>query len=161
MAQIVEQLEKLVAPILDDLGLELVDLVYQRENRGWVLRFFIDRQEGGVTLDDCAEASREISAILDVEEVIDTAYNLEVSSPGLDRPLKKASDFERFAGQQVKVKTIAAIDPDERGRKRKSFVGTLEGFVDGKVTVTLKEKQPVRVAIPLDQIDAANIEYEF
>ncbi len=161
MAQIVEQIEKLVAPILDDLGLELVDLVYQRENRGWVLRFFIDRQEGGVTLDECAEASREISAILDVEEVIDTAYNLEVSSPGLDRPLKKARDFERFAGQQVKVKTIAAIDPDERGRKRKTFSGTLDGFEDAKVLITLKEKQSVQVAIPLDQIDAANIEYEF
>jgi len=161
LTQLIEQIEKLVQPILDDLGLELVDLIYQRENRGWLLRFFLDRETGGITLDDCAEASREISAILDVEDIIATAYNLEVSSPGLDRPLKKARDFERFAGQQVKVKTIAAIDPDGRGRKRKTFVGTLEGFADGQVAVTLKEKQPVRVAIQLDQIDAANIEYQF
>lgn len=161
MAQIVEQVETLIQPILDDLGLELVDLVYQRENRGWVLRFFLDRKEGGINLDDCAAASREISAILDVEEVIETAYNLEVSSPGLDRPLKKASDFERFAGQLVKVKTAVAVDPDERGRKRKSFVGTLNGLDGDKVLITLKEKQAAQVAIPLDQIDAANLEYEF
>ena len=160
MAQIIEQLEELTQPILDDLGLELVDLVYQRETRGWVLRFFLDK-EGGITLDDCASASREISAILDVEDVIDTAYNLEVSSPGLDRPLKKSRDFERFSGQSIKVKTVIAIDPDGRGRNRKSFVGTLDGFVDGKVLITLKEKSAVQVAIPLDQIDAANLEYEF
>nr|WP_303720939.1 ribosome maturation factor RimP [Malonomonas rubra] len=160
MAQLVEQIELLIQPILEDLGLELVDLVYQRENRGWVLRFFLDK-EGGITLDDCAEASREISALLDIEDVIDTAYNLEVSSPGLDRPLKKPRDFERFSGQLVKVKTVIAIDPDERGRNRKTFAGTLDGLADGKVLITLKEKNAGQVAIPLDQIDTAHLEYEF
>jgi ribosome maturation factor RimP len=160
MAQLVEQIETLVQPILDDLQLELVDLVYQRENRGWVLRFFLDK-EGGINLDDCAEASREISALLDVEELIDTAYNLEVSSPGLDRPLKKAQDFERFAGQQVKIKTLVPIDPDGRGRNRKSFLGTLDGLQGNQVLVTLKEKTVVQIAIPMDQIAAANLEYEF
>jgi len=160
LSQLIEQLEVLVQPILDDLALELVDLVYQRESRGWVLRFFLDKEDG-ITLDNCAEASREISAILDVEEVIDTAYNLEVSSPGLDRPLKKPRDFERFAGQLVKVKTVVAIDPDERGRKRKTFVGTLNGLVDNQVVLTLKEKLAAEVMIPRDQIDSANIEFEF
>lgn len=160
MAQLVEQIEELVTPILDDLQFELVDLVYQRESRGWVLRFFLDK-EGGITLDDCAEASREISALLDVEDIIDTAYSLEVSSPGLDRPLKKKADFERFAGELVKVKTALAIDPDQRGRKRKTFVGTLDGVSDDRVLITVKEKLAVQVAIPLDQIEAANLEYEF
>lgn len=160
MAQIVERVEELIQPILDDLGLELVDLVYQRETRGWVLRFFLDK-EGGITLDNCAEASREFSAILDVEDVVDSAYSLEVSSPGLDRPLKKPNDFVRFSGQQVKLKTVVSIDPDERGRKRKIFIGTLDGLDDDKVLITLKEKNAVQVAIPLDQIDKANLEYEF
>ncbi|SHJ58377.1 ribosome maturation factor RimP [Malonomonas rubra DSM 5091] len=160
MAQIVEQVELLVQPILDDLGLELVDLEYQREGRGWVLRFYLDK-EGGITLDQCAEASREISAILDVEDVIGTAYNLEVSSPGLDRPLKKAKDFDRFAGQNVKIKTVVACDPDGRGRNRKSFTGTLDGMAGADVVVTLKEKNAVQVKIPLDQIERANLEYEF
>lgn len=160
MSQVLEQVEQLVQPILDDLGLELVDLSYQREDRGWVLRFFLDK-DGGINLDSCAEASREFSAILDVEDVVDTAYVLEVSSPGLDRPLKKLHDFERFAGQQVKVKTVVAIDPDERGRKRKSFIGMLEGVDGDKVLIMPKEKKAVQVAIPLDQIDSANLEYEF
>ena len=160
MAQLVEQIEELVTPILDDLQFELVDLVYQRESRGWVLRFFLDK-EGGITLDDCAEASREISALLDVEDIIDTAYSLEVSSPGLDRPVKKKADFDRFAGELIKVKTAVAIDPDQRGRKRKTFVGTLDGLSDDRVLITVKEKTAVQVAIPLDQIETANLEYEF
>lgn len=160
MAQVTEQVEALIQPILDDLGLELVDLVYQRESRGWVLRFFLDK-EGGINLDDCAQASREISAILDVEDIVDTAYTLEVSSPGIDRPLKKACDYERFSGKTAKVKTVLAIDPDERGRKRKTFVGMLDGLDGDDVLLTLKEKKAVQIRIPLDQIDCANLEYEF
>lgn len=160
MAQVLEQIEKLIQPILEDLELELVDLIYQRETRGWVLRFLLDK-EGGINLDACAEASREFSAILDVEEVLDTAYTLEVSSPGLDRPLKKPRDFERFSGQQIKVKTVVGIDPDERGRKRKTFIGILDGLDGDKVLLKIKEKQTVQVLIPLDQIDSANLEYEF
>ncbi len=160
MAQITDQVEELVQPILDDLGLELVDLVYQRESRGWMLRFFLDK-EGGINLDDCASASREISAILDVEDVIGTAYTLEVSSPGIDRPLKKARDFERFSGQLAKIKTVVACDPDQRGRKRKVFIGVLGGMDGDKVLLTLKEKNAVQVGISLAQIDSANLEFEF
>ncbi len=160
MAQVLEQIEELIQPILDDLGLELVDLIYQRETRGWVLRFLLDK-EGGINLDDCAQASREFSAILDVEDVLDTAYTLEVSSPGIDRPLKKPRDFERFSGQQIKVKTVVAIDPDERGRKRKTFIGMLDGLDGDKILLTVKEKKAAQILIPLDQIDSANLEYEF
>ncbi len=75
-------------PLLADMGLELVEIQYRREGHGWILRFFIDREDG-VGIDDCAKASREISARLEVEDLIDHAYTLEVSSPGLERPLKK------------------------------------------------------------------------
>lgn len=160
MAQVVERIEMLVQPILEELGFELVDLEYQREGRGWILRFYLDR-EGGITLDDCALASREISAILDVEDVIETAYNLEVSSPGIERPLKKLSDFERFSGKLGKIKTFAAIDPDASGRKRKTFVGTLDGVNGQDVLLTLKEKQPAQVKIAFDQIASAHLEFEF
>ena len=160
MAQVIEQVEALVEPILADLGFELVDIEYQREAHGWVLRFLLDR-EGGINLDECAVASREISSILDVEDVIGTAYSLEVSSPGIDRPLKKAKDFERFAGQLAKIKTVVGIDPENTGRNRKTFVGTLDGFEAGQVLMTLKEKNAVQIRIDLDQIDRANLEIEF
>ena len=160
MAQIVEQVEELVEPILADLGFELVDIQYQLEERGWVLRFLLDR-EGGINLDQCAAASREISSILDVEDVIGTVYSLEVSSPGIDRPIKKAKDFERFAGQLIKVKTVVAIDPEGKGRNRKTFIGTLGGIVANQVLLTLKEKSAAQIKIDLDQIDSANLEFEF
>ena len=158
MAQLTEQIEQLIQPILKDLGCELVDLEYQREQRGWVLRVFLD-QDGGINLDDCAKASREISSILDVENLISTGYNLEVSSPGIERILKKASDFERFVGQLAKIKTLDAIDPDETGKHRKTFVGTLSGFEAGDVLLKLKNDAAIRIA--LHQIDKANLKFEF
>ena len=159
MAQLTEQIEQLIQPILKDLGCELVDLEYQQEQRGWVLRVFLDK-DGGINLDDCAKASREISSLLDVENLISTAYNLEVSSPGIERPLKKASDFERFVGQLAKIKTLDAIDPDETGKNRKTFVGTLSGFEAGDVLLKLK-KDATAIRIALHQIDKANLKFEF
>jgi ribosome maturation factor RimP len=159
VAQLIDKVEELVLPIVEDLGFELVDLEYQREDRGWVLRFFLDK-DGGINLDDCATASREISSLLDVENVISTAYNLEVSSPGIERPLKKAHDFERFTGQLAKIKTIESIDPDASGRKRKTFVGTLSGVDSDDVLLTL-EKSSAVVRIALSQIDKANLKFEF
>ncbi len=159
MAQLTDQIEKLVQPILDDNGYELVDLEYQREQRGWVLRFFLDK-DGGINLDDCAAASREISSLIDVENIISTAYNLEVSSPGIERPLKKANDFERFSGKLAKIKTMDAIDPDSSGKNRKTFIGILSGFEEDNVLLMLK-KNPAVVRIPLQQIDRANLQFEF
>ncbi len=159
MAQLTDQIEKLVQPILDDNGYELVDLEYQREQRGWVLRFFLDK-DGGINLDDCAAASREISSLIDVENIISTAYNLEVSSPGIERLLKKANDFERFSGKLAKIKTMDAIDPDSSGKNRKTFIGILSGFEEDNVLLILK-KNPAVVRIPLQQIDRANLQFEF
>jgi ribosome maturation factor RimP len=160
VAQITEQIEMLVQPLLDDLGLELVDLEYQRDGRGCVLRFFLDK-EGGITLDNCAEASREISSLLDVEDSIDTAYNLEVSSPGVERPLKKLTDFERFSGKLAKIKTFDGIDPDQTGRNKKTFTGTLEGVEGRSVKMVLQGKAATKISIPHDQIEKAHLVFEF
>lgn len=159
MAQLTEKIEQLIQPILDELDCELVDLEYQREQSGWVLRVFLDK-DGGINLDDCAQASREISSLLDVENLISTAFNLEVSSPGIERPLKKASDFERFSGHLVKIKTLNAIDPDATGRSRKTFVGTLSGLEEDRVLLSLK-KDAVAIKIAIHQIDKANLKLEF
>jgi len=162
MAQepIVERVHRLILPVLQDMAVELVDLEFKREGRDWFLRLFIDK-EGGVTLDDCAEVSREIDALLEVEEVIDTAYRLEVSSPGIDRPLKKPEDYERFKGHLVKVKTYEQLDPDSRGHSRKTFVGELLGLEEGRVKILQNDKKGGVVEIPLEGIAKANLEFEF
>ena len=139
------------------MGLELVDIKFGRVGRDAVLRLFIDK-DGGITLDDCADVSRELSLILDVEDVISSNYSLEVSSPGLDRPLKKLSDYERFAGRMIKVRTYEPL-PDDKGNKRKTFLGKLDGLVDGVVKMTLAEGQTA--SIPLERVAKANLEFEF
>ncbi len=154
------QIETLVLPILDDLGYELVDLQLQQDGKQLALRIFVDKP-AGITLDDCVEVSREVSAILEVEDPIRSAYRLEVSSPGLDRPLKKATDFERFVGKKARLKSKNLIDPDQRGTTRKTFVGTLLGFEDDNVRLELTDKQGGVIAIPLADLDKANLEEEF
>lgn len=157
---ILEKVQQLLEPILADLTLELVDLEFKREGRDWFLRIFIDKP-GGVTLDDCAEVSRGIGAVLEVEDVIETAYRLEVSSPGLDRPLKKPGDFERYRGSKVKIKTFEKMDPDGRGHERKTFVGELLGFEEGRVRILQLDKKGGVVAFSLDAIAKANLEFDF
>lgn len=154
------QIETLILPILDDLGYELVDLQLQQDGKQLALRIFVDKP-AGITLDDCVEVSREVSAILEVEDPIKAAYRLEVSSPGLDRPLKKATDFERFVGKKARLKSKNLIDPDQRGTTRKTFVGTLLGFEDDNVRLELTDKQGGVIAIPLADLDKANLEEEF
>lgn len=152
-----QKVEELVKPILEEGKLELVDAEYVKNGRDFVLRLFIDK-EGGVTLDDCAEVSHELSAILDVEDVIESNYTLEVSSPGLDRPLKKTSDFERFSGRLIKVKTYEPF-LDNAGNKRKTFLGILSGLVNGAIEMELKEGQSA--TIPLEKAAKVNLEFEF
>jgi ribosome maturation factor RimP len=159
-SEIVAKIEGLVLPIVADLGLELVELEFKREGRDWFLRLFIDKP-GGVTLDDCTEVSREVSAILEVDDPIESAYRLEVSSPGIDRPLRRPHDFERFSGELVKIKTRALIDPDERGHRRKTFVGELLGLDGLLLRLRLTDKRGGIITIPLDDIEKANLEPKF
>jgi ribosome maturation factor RimP len=151
------QVTEIVLPILESLGMELVDVEFDKVGRDGVLRLFIDK-EGGINLDDCAGVSRELSAVLDVEDVIPGHYSLEVSSPGLERPLKKPADYERFVGGLVRVRTFEPL-PDDAGNKRKTFVGRLEGLVDGNVAIKLIEGQSA--SIPLEKVAKANLEFEF
>lgn len=144
-------------PILESLNIELVDIEYRRSGKELILCLFVDK-DGGVTLDDCAEVSRELSVIIDIEDFIPGNYNLEVSSPGLDRPLKKVSDYERFAGRLVKIKTYEPFS-DDAGNRRKTFLGQLVRLENGIVVVKLTEGQTA--SIPLERIAKANLEFEF
>jgi len=156
-ADITTRISSLISPLLASKGLELVDLEYRREGRIMILRLFIDK-EGGVTLDDCAEASRELSELLDVEDVIPGNYSFEVSSPGLNRPLNKDADYQRFQGRLVKIRTFEPV-ADEQGNLRKTFLGTLQGLTDGIVSIHLQEGQSAM--IPLSKVAKANLEFEF
>jgi ribosome maturation factor RimP len=136
--------------VLEPQGFELVDVEYRREGGQWVLRLFVDRP-GGITLDDCSKVSRQIGDWLEVADIISHAYALEVSSPGIDRPLKKESDFERYQGRGVNVKTFGPVE----GRKR--FRGTLLGLREGKVEVEVDGQV---YAIPREAISRANLDIE-
>ncbi len=151
------RVKELAEPLTVSLGLELVEVEYRQEGGRMVLRLFIDR-EGGVTLDDCAAVSRELAEILDVEDFIQGRYNLEVSSPGLDRPLKGAEDYRRFTGRLVKIRTFELLQDDE-GNRRKTFTGELLGLEGGIVRLRLKEGQTA--GIPLEKVAKANLEFEF
>ena len=105
----VEKIEGLVAALLKSEGLELTDLEFRKEARGWVLRIFMEKP-GGVTLDDCAEISRQLGDQLEVEDLIPHSYTLEVSSPGLDRPLRREKDFLRSIGKLVQLSTHVPIE---------------------------------------------------
>lgn len=157
---LVAKIDMLISPLLEDLGFELVDIEYRREPQGWVLRFFLDKK-GGINLDDCAMASRQISSLLDVEDIIPTAYHLEVSSPGLERPLKKKTDFDRFSGQLIKVKTIDPVVTEHIDKARKTFTGTLVRLDQEDILLMIHERQDIEVRIPLSNIDMAHLVPEF
>jgi len=136
--------ESKVEPAVTGMGYELVDV--QVSNGGRMLRVFIDKA-GGINVDDCAAVSRQLTRVLPVEGV--DFDRLEVSSPGLDRPLRKSGDFERFAGQKAEVRMRT---PDATGRRK--FVGVLRGAAGGQVTV---EFDGQTVALALDDIDRAKL----
>lgn len=158
--EIQAQVELLITPVLDDFGYELVDLQYKKEGSSMALRIFIDKP-GGITLDDCVAVSREVGAILEIEDPIKAGYRLEVSSPGLDRPLKKPADFERFSGQKIKVKTVRMLDPDQRGKSRKTFTGHLLGLDGEMICIELDDKRGGQALIALADLDTANLVEEF
>jgi ribosome maturation factor RimP len=147
---LLQEVRQVVEPILESQGLELVDLEYQRESQGWVLRIYLDR-EGGVSLDDCAGVSHEVGAVLEVKDLIPSAYILEVSSPGLTRPLKKPEDFNKFRNQMVKIKLYEPLDG------RKNFKGTLLGLEGDRVRVEVEQQV---YELPLQRIAKANLEID-
>lgn len=142
--RIAQQVTEVIAPVVADLGFELVEVQFRREPHGQVLRVIIFH-ENGIGVDDCALVSREVGHLLDVEERIDQAYHLEVSSPGLDRPLQTARDFARYRGQQARVIV---------GETSEEIEGAIEGVDDDQVVLLVKDG---RRAIPLAQVKKARL----
>ena len=124
-----QKTEEILLPIVEEYGFELVDVEYVKEGGTWYLRTYIDK-EGGISIDDCEKVSRRLSDILDEKDYIDDTYIMEVSSPGLGRPLKKEKDFKRSLGKEVDIRTYRMID------KQKEFTGILKDY--GKDTVTIE-----------------------
>ena len=124
--------EELITPILDRRNFELVDVEYVKEAGTWYLRAYIDK-EGGIAVDDCEVISRKLGEWLDKEDFIDESYILEVSSPGLGRPLKKEKDFIRSMGKDVDVRLYRQID------KQKEFTGALSAYDENTVTLTMED----------------------
>jgi ribosome maturation factor RimP len=142
----------IICGIAEHEGLELVDVEYQREPGGWVLRVLIDRQPGGVTIDDCTDISRQISDVLEVKDIIAFPYRLEVSSPGLNRPLKKLLDFELRIGETVNIALHEPLDG------RKHFKGKLTGAHENAIEMLIDGKG---FAVPLAAVKKAHVEYDF
>ncbi|MEQ1437724.1 ribosome maturation factor RimP [Fontimonas sp. SYSU GA230001] len=150
-----ERLQQMLEPVVEALGYELLLLEFAPSTKSGLLRLYIDRAEagpgespGGITIDDCERVSREVAAVLDVEDPISSGYRLEVSSPGLDRPLVKPAHFERFVNEQARVQLLAPLG----GRRR--FVGWIRGVRDGRLNLETKEGA---VEIPLADIDRARL----
>ncbi len=127
-----QKTEELITPFVEDKGFELVDVEYVKEGGNWYLRAYIDKP-GGITVDDCEVISRSLSDKLDEEDFIEGAYILEVSSPGLGRPLKKEKDFVRNMGQEVELRTYRAIE------KQKEFRGILDAYDKSSITLEVEE----------------------
>lgn len=123
-----QRAEALLAPIVEANGFELVDVEYVKEAGNWYLRGYIDK-EGGITINDCETVSRAFSDKLDENDFIQDSYIMEISSPGLDRPLKKEKDFERSMGKLVEIRTYRPIE------KQKEFCGTLKAYDNNSVTI--------------------------
>jgi ribosome maturation factor RimP len=159
---VVGRVRAIASRVADSYGLEIFDVQFRREGGGMVLRILIDRPGPAATaaesvgVGDCAHVSRDLSAILDVDDVVPAAYTLEVSSPGLDRPLTRADDYRRFAGRRAKLVMRQAVDGQTY------FKGRLGGLEDGDVLYVLIEGDDRRThRVPLGVITRANLEVEF
>lgn len=147
---IYKKVEDVVGPALAHLGYELVEREFLQESGRWTLRLYIDK-EGGVTIDDCATASRSIEDLIEVEEIVPCAYSLEVSSPGINRPLRWKKDFERFKGSQIKLKATEQIDG------RGNYKGTLEGLEGDDIVIIV---DGTRFKVPYSMLAKARLDVE-
>lgn len=163
MRKDVQDLWLLAEPYVRDAGFDLIEVQYGREPTGWVVRLFIDtpadagagtmqaarpEQVGSVGLDDCERVSRDVSAALDVADLVPHAYQLEVSSPGLDRPLRRERDFARYVGESARIRLIDGVEG------RRNFLGTLRAAKDGRVEIACDGRS---YEIPIDDIQKANL----
>jgi ribosome maturation factor RimP len=151
MSKVTEVVEELTQPILQELELELVEIEFVKEGKNWFLRVYIDK-ENGVDIEDCGIVSERLSEKLDELDPITHNYFLEVSSPGAERPLKKAKDFEKAIGKNVFIKTYEPIDGE------KGFEGTLLGYDGQTVKIEMKIKTRKKVIeIPFEKVASARL----
>lgn len=146
-----EKAEKLITPIIEENQFELVDMEYVKEGSNWYLRAYIDKP-GGITIEDCEQVSRAFSEVLDKEDYIENSYILEVSSPGLSRPLKKVRDFERSIGKKVEVRTYQLID------RQKEFVGILKEYNQNAITIEIEGEEKM---LEKSQIALVRLAFDF
>jgi ribosome maturation factor RimP len=157
--EVVQAVREVAARVAAGHGLEIFDVQFRREGAGMVLRVLIDRPgpaataDESVGVDDCANVSRDLSAVLDVEDFVPVAYTLEISSPGLDRPLRRTDDYVRFAGRRAKLVMREAVDG------QKYFKGTLGGVEGYEVLIDAEDGRRHRV--PVNVITRANLEVDF
>ena len=156
---VVERVTAIAVRVAGTCGLDIFDVQFRREAGGMVLRIRLDRPgpsataDESVSVDDCARVSRDMSAVLDVEDVVPTAYTLEVSSPGLDRPLRHADDYRRFSGRRAKLVMREAVDGERFFKGRLGGVDGTDVFVDGD--------DGRRHRVPIGVITRAHLEVEF
>ena len=146
-----KQVTRLIEPVLVETGFELVDVEYLSEHGRMVLRIYVDKA-GGITLDECARISREVGDLIDIKNFIQHEYVLEVSSPGLNRPLKKEKDFLRAIGKKVKIRMTVPVN----GRRR--FTGLLKKIEDRNLYLEIDDQLFV---LPQQGIEKANLVFEF
>jgi len=150
-SDVISAVRRSVEPVLESMDKELVHVQFVQEYSRWILRLYIERKNSiGINVDELAEASRDISAVLDVEDVVPGSYSLEVSSPGLNRPLGKVEDCDRFSGRNAKVVTKNLID----GRRK--FKGVLKGSEGQSVVIEVENN--IACKIPWELVKKANLE---
>ncbi len=155
MSKMIDQLKKIIKPIVKINDLDLVDIEYIKEGQNWILRIFVENEQSELTIDQLSNLSRLISQKLDEVDPIEKKYFLEVSSPGLERPLKKVKDYERFRGESIKISTYRKI------KGTKVFIGKLVGIDKNQVvTINLKDTDK-KIEIDYSDIAKANLYEEF
>lgn len=151
MSKIEEIIREMAESVTDEYALELVDVEYVKEGGNWFVRIFIDKPEG-ITHEDCQAVSNKIGEQLDEKDPIPHAYILEVSSPGIERPLKKAQDFEHFKGHLIRITTYSPVNG------KKEFVGELIGLVDGNISISIEGEE---ISIPMEVAAKVRLEAAF
>lgn len=151
MARLEDRLTEMLEPAVEALGFELLGVEFVRAGKNSILRLFIDHEDG-INVDHCADVSHQVSAVLDVEDPISNEYTLEVSSPGMDRPLFKEEHFEKVVGQIIDVRTRLPVD------NRRKYKGTLIALENGEITIEVDNKN---YQLSLNNIEKANVVPQF
>ena len=148
---VMKEVSALIEPVLDEMEIELVDIEYLSEQGRWILRIYVDKS-GGITLGDCTQVSREIGDLIEVKDIFHQEYVLEVSSPGLNRRLKKEKDFERAVGKNIKIRMVTPFEG------QRNFRGSLQSFQDGILCLSVNDDL---ILLPYGDVEKANLVYDF